>query len=175
MKDFFHPNIMPLIGVCLDAGTGISMVMPYMANGSLLDYVKKERTDISMDLTSNQNQVCKPDKNRFWISYISSCMQHVKVIATIINWFTDSASEEASSEDVPSNSSGNGVSCSAKVHTQRLGCSKLLVSCMSRIKYTKLLCILDLPLHVQTIRLCLWLWNFELAPALSYLGPAKVM
>ena len=57
MKDFFHPNIMPLIGVCLDAGTGVSMVMPYMVNGSLLDYVKKERTDIGMDMGSGENKV----------------------------------------------------------------------------------------------------------------------
>ena len=57
MKDFFHPNIMPLIGVCLDAGPGVSMVMPYMANGSLLDYLKRERTNLSMDMGSNQEKV----------------------------------------------------------------------------------------------------------------------
>ena len=41
MKDFNHPHIMSLIGVCLDAGVGV--VMPYMANGSVLSYLKKER------------------------------------------------------------------------------------------------------------------------------------
>ena len=33
MMDFQHPNVMSLIGVCLDAGPGVSIVMPFMANG----------------------------------------------------------------------------------------------------------------------------------------------
>ena len=46
MKNLHHPNVMPLIGVCLDVGKGISIVMPYMANGNLLDYLKKERANL---------------------------------------------------------------------------------------------------------------------------------
>ena len=46
MKDFHHPNVMTLIGVCVDAGPGASIVMPFMANGSLLEYLKKERDKI---------------------------------------------------------------------------------------------------------------------------------
>ena len=45
MKDFNHPHIMPLIGVCLDAGVGV--VMPYKANGSVLSSLKKERETLS--------------------------------------------------------------------------------------------------------------------------------
>ena len=41
MKYFKHRHVMPLIGVCLDSGVG--MVMPFMANGSVLSYLKKER------------------------------------------------------------------------------------------------------------------------------------
>ena len=41
MKDFKHRHVMPLIGVCLDSGVGV--VMPFMANGSILSYLKKER------------------------------------------------------------------------------------------------------------------------------------
>ena len=41
MQDFSHPHVMSLIGVCLDSGVGV--VMPYMANGSVLSYLKKER------------------------------------------------------------------------------------------------------------------------------------
>ncbi|XP_064397880.1 uncharacterized protein LOC135344578 [Halichondria panicea] len=44
MQEFHHPHVMPLIGVCLDAEPGVSMVMPYMTNRSLLDYLKKEST-----------------------------------------------------------------------------------------------------------------------------------
>ncbi len=58
MKDFDHPHVMPLIGVCLDAGPGMSMVMPYMANGSLLDYLKKNRSDLKLSDDSRE-QVCQ--------------------------------------------------------------------------------------------------------------------
>ena len=43
MDNLRHPNVMPLLGVCLDAGNVISIVMPFMANGSLLSYLKKQR------------------------------------------------------------------------------------------------------------------------------------
>ena len=43
MENLRHPNVMPLLGVCLDAGNVISIVMPFMANGSLLSYLKKQR------------------------------------------------------------------------------------------------------------------------------------
>lgn len=46
MENLHHPNVMPLIGVCLDAGNGMSIIMPFMANGSLLDYLKKERANL---------------------------------------------------------------------------------------------------------------------------------
>ena len=49
MQSFDHPHVMTLIGVCLDAGPGLALVMPYMANGSLLAYLKNERS--SLDLT----------------------------------------------------------------------------------------------------------------------------
>ena len=46
MKHFDHPNVLHLIGVCLDAGPAPYVVMPYMANGSLLRYLKKERNNL---------------------------------------------------------------------------------------------------------------------------------
>ena len=46
MKYFDHPNVLHLIGVCLDAGPAPYVVMPYMANGSLLHYLKKERNNL---------------------------------------------------------------------------------------------------------------------------------
>ena len=41
-----HPNVMPLLGVCMNAGPGISLIMPYMEQGSLLDYLKRERSNL---------------------------------------------------------------------------------------------------------------------------------
>ena len=59
MKNLHHPNVMPLIGVCLDASKGISIVMPFMANGNLLDYLKKERANLylksNVDLSTVSN------------------------------------------------------------------------------------------------------------------------
>ena len=52
MNEFNHPHVLPLIGVCVDTGPGISMVMPYMTNGSLLDYLKKERRNL--DITEGE-------------------------------------------------------------------------------------------------------------------------
>ena len=57
MKDFQHSNVMSLIGVCLDAGPGVSIIMPFMANGSLLDYLRKERDNIYLSETSEIDEV----------------------------------------------------------------------------------------------------------------------
>ena len=46
MSRFRHAHVMGLIGVCLDAGRTPYIVMPYMANGSLVNYLKKERINI---------------------------------------------------------------------------------------------------------------------------------
>ena len=59
MMDFQHPNVMSLIGVCLDAGPGVSIVMPFMANGSLLDYLKKERDKLYLPDTSELEDVSR--------------------------------------------------------------------------------------------------------------------
>ena len=58
MQNFDHPCVMSLIGVCLDAGHGIAIVMPYMANGSLFDYLKKERDNLELDDDCEIDQVC---------------------------------------------------------------------------------------------------------------------
>ena len=57
MKDFQHPNVMTLIGVCLDAGPGVSIVMPFMANGSLLNYLKKERGNLYLSEINEIDEV----------------------------------------------------------------------------------------------------------------------
>ena len=36
-------NVLALVGVCLDGGPAPFLIMPFMANGSLLDYLKKNR------------------------------------------------------------------------------------------------------------------------------------
>ncbi len=48
MKMFDHPNVLNLIGVCVDAGPSPYIVMPYMENGSLLSYLKRERPKLTI-------------------------------------------------------------------------------------------------------------------------------
>ena len=43
MSTFNHPNVLTLKGVCLDGGPAPYIIMPYMANGSLLTYLKGNR------------------------------------------------------------------------------------------------------------------------------------
>ena len=37
-----------MIGVCIDAGAAPYLVMPYMLNGSLLSYLRKERPKLTI-------------------------------------------------------------------------------------------------------------------------------
>ena len=57
MSRFKHPHVMDLIGVCLDTGTAPYIVMPYMANGCLLDYLKKERNNLVLTESADDDQV----------------------------------------------------------------------------------------------------------------------
>ena len=70
MKDFNHPHIMSLIGVSLGAGVG--MVMPYMANGSVLSYLKKERETLLLQDEADMEQVrVEPEDRSVLISKVS--------------------------------------------------------------------------------------------------------
>ena len=44
MINLNHPNVLTLRGVCMDQGPVPYIVLPYMANGSLLNYLKRNRT-----------------------------------------------------------------------------------------------------------------------------------
>ena len=45
MLSFDHPNVMSLIGLCLDTGVPL-IIMPFMANGSVLTYLKCQRNEL---------------------------------------------------------------------------------------------------------------------------------
>ena len=60
MKEFNHPNVMSLIGV--STGTSLSggtplIIMPYMARGSLLSYLRKEREQLILGANTDLTQV----------------------------------------------------------------------------------------------------------------------
>ena len=52
MSNFNHPNVMKLIGVCIDRDIPY-IVMPYMTNGSLLSYLRTNREDLT---TSDEDE-----------------------------------------------------------------------------------------------------------------------
>ncbi len=54
MKEFDHPNILPLRGVCLDGGPAPYIIMPFMTNGSLLSYLKENRKELVMDPSTTE-------------------------------------------------------------------------------------------------------------------------
>ena len=46
MSQFKHAHVMGFIGICLDADCSPYIIRPFMANGSLLNYLKRERGNI---------------------------------------------------------------------------------------------------------------------------------
>ncbi len=57
MESLSHPNVMNLIGVSITDTAKVVIIMPYMANGSLLSYVKKERTHLYLDYDVAEDEV----------------------------------------------------------------------------------------------------------------------
>ena len=58
MQYFKHPNVMSLIGVCENFCGGPAVVMPFMANGSVLDYLRRERKNLVLDAEAEKSMVC---------------------------------------------------------------------------------------------------------------------
>ena len=56
MVKFDHPNVLNLIGVCVDGGPAPFIIMPFMANGSLLGYIKKNRQQLVLSQDSSDNE-----------------------------------------------------------------------------------------------------------------------
>ena len=55
MKSLNHLHVMTLKGVCLDGGPVPYIVLPYMANGSLLSYLKKERANLTVSMAEGDS------------------------------------------------------------------------------------------------------------------------
>jgi serine/threonine protein kinase len=49
MKQLLHPNVMGLVGVSINAGPAPFIILPFMAGGSLLSYLKRNRTTILLN------------------------------------------------------------------------------------------------------------------------------
>ena len=63
MSTFDHLHVLTLKGVCLDGGPAPYIIMPFMANGSLLTYLRKNKKTLvvsneSNDDVSNRAVIC---------------------------------------------------------------------------------------------------------------------
>ena len=56
MLSFKHHNVMSLIGLCLDGDVPL-IIMPFMSDGSVLDYVRKNRQHLFLTEESSQEKV----------------------------------------------------------------------------------------------------------------------
>ena len=55
MSEFDHLHVLTLKGVCLDGGPAPYIIMPFMANGSLLAYLRKNRKTLVVSNESNDD------------------------------------------------------------------------------------------------------------------------
>ena len=58
MSTFNHVHVLTLKGVCLDGGPAPYIIMPFMANGSLLAYLKKNRNSLVISSEDDDDQEC---------------------------------------------------------------------------------------------------------------------
>jgi serine/threonine protein kinase len=55
MYKFDHPNVLKVLGVCMDGGPAPYIIMPFMANGSLNVYLRNERDNLLLDPASTKS------------------------------------------------------------------------------------------------------------------------
>ena len=56
MSLLIHPNVMPLIGMCFDEEMPL-LIMPFMSNGNVLEYVKQNKVDLHKDQEASEVEV----------------------------------------------------------------------------------------------------------------------
>ena len=65
MLSFEHTNVMPLLGVCVEAEIPL-LIMPFMSNGSVLDFVRQNKEEMLCNNTATEPQVIiLPQSHRY--------------------------------------------------------------------------------------------------------------
>ena len=57
MESLSHPHVMNLIGISISNTLSPILIMPFMENGSLLNYLKKERSSLYLDYDEEEECV----------------------------------------------------------------------------------------------------------------------
>ena len=85
MGRFKHAHVMGLIGVCLDAGSAPYIIMPYMANGSLLKYLKKERKNIVLSEEADEDEVMSlcTDGEFHWSNFVGWYIHAANILVVL--------------------------------------------------------------------------------------------
>ena len=60
MKMFDHPNVMNLLGVCLDAGPAPYIVLPFMSGGDLLSHMKGRQGSLVLECDAREETIRQP-------------------------------------------------------------------------------------------------------------------
>ena len=59
MQGLNHPNVLHIIGLCVDPVAGLApyIIMPFMANGSLLSYIRKETSKLVVPIDTADSEL----------------------------------------------------------------------------------------------------------------------
>ena len=68
MEGFEHPHVLNIIGVCMDAGPAPYIIMPFITNGSLLAYIKKEKINLVVLKDTADNDLASLVKLRVFVT-----------------------------------------------------------------------------------------------------------
>ena len=58
MLSFQHPNVMSLVGVCLDGEMPL-LIMPFMSKGNILEYVRRHKKELLLTSEATDEEVLK--------------------------------------------------------------------------------------------------------------------
>ena len=85
MYNFDHSNVLTLRGICLDGGAAPYIIMPFMANGSLLAYLKKNRETLVVSLSDkDEDDVSIPTRNTACIMMMVAWPSEITVLGQFL-------------------------------------------------------------------------------------------
>ena len=119
MKDFDNLHVMTLKGVCLDGGPVPYIVLPFMANGSLLTYLRKQRSNLVLKKNADgENEM------ELKVHVVNSYCCMLLLWSCHCCYITGT---EASHGHVSTGGQRHGVPCQQEGDSQRSGSKKLHV------------------------------------------------